>query len=740
MNSKSRSPEKSKPSTSSGHSQSSGGWQNRLENLWLRFDRFGWDIFGVVLLAIGLITLLGLIRFTEGVFITLWVDFLTRWLGFGSYFVVAFIGTLGLLSLRKQQTGLMRIRLDRVLALEGAAFIVIALLSFVEGHSLDRAEKGLDGGLIGWGLADWFDIVFPDPWDVVVLISLLSLSLFYGFGIIAFIARRIDIWAKMANDEPALILDEILPDEDIQEESKGGVGDTIRKEKKKKREVHKIDATAPDQRVVRDEQLPPLVILKRDMVSEYSEENIHQTASLIEKTLAEFGIPARVAGYRVGPTITQFAVEPGYLEKNGPEGEIVHQKVRVSQISTLSQDLALALSAERLRIEAPVPGESFVGIEVPNPKSMVVGLRSILESEEFRKNASPLGLAIGKDVSGLPVVADLSRMPHLLVAGTTGSGKSVCIAALTICLVMNNSPEELKIVMLDPKMVEFVKFNGLKHLLGKVETDPLRIMGVLRWALLEMDRRYRLLESCKVRDLDSYNRQMKRRNQETLPKIVIMIDELADLMLSAPDQTEQSLVRLAQMARATGIHLIIATQRPSTDVVTGLIKANFPARISFSVASSIDSRVILDGTGAETLLGRGDMLFLNPEIGNPIRCQGVIVTDEEIERVIEFWRKALPEEVGETPWEELLLDTEDGPDQLIEDAISIVRKMQRASASLLQRRLRIGYPRAARLIDELEEMEIVGPSLGGGREREVLLPVRDEDPDDDDLSVDEDLD
>ncbi|MCJ7624935.1 MAG: DNA translocase FtsK, partial [Anaerolineaceae bacterium] len=418
----------------------------------------------------------------------------------------------------------------------------------------------------------------------------------------------------------------------------------------------------------------------------------------------------------------------------------VHQKVRVSQISALSRDLALALSAERMRIEAPVPGESFVGIEVPNPKSMSVGLRSILESDEFRKTASPLGLGLGKDVSGLPVIADLSRMPHLLVAGTTGSGKSVCIAALAVCLAMNNSPEELKLVMLDPKMVELVRFNGLKHLLGKVETDPQRAMGVLRWALLEMDRRYRLLESSKVRDLDSYNHQMKRRNQETLPKIVILIDEMADLLLSAPDQTEQSLVRLAQMARATGMHLIMATQRPSTDVVTGLIKANFPARISFSVASSIDSRVILDVTGAETLLGRGDMLFLNPEFGSPLRCQGVIVTDEEIESVIEFWKKAKPEVDGGAPWEELLLDAEDGSDHLIKEAISVVRKMQRASASLLQRRLRIGYPRAARLIDELEEMEIVGPSQGGGREREVFLPMMDEDPEAETSSTDEELD
>ena len=279
------------------------------------------------------------------------------------------------------------------------------------------------------------------------------------------------------------------------------------------------------------------------------------------------------------------------------------QKVRVSQIANLSRDLALALSAERLRIEAPVPGRSYVGIEVPNQHNSIVRLRPLLESEAFQRLGSPLAIALGRDVSGAPVVADLARMPHLLIAGTTGSGKSVCIAALTTCLVMNNAPSDLRIAMLDPKMVELVRFNGLPHLLGKVETEQERMLGVLHWALAEMDNRYRLLETNRARDLEAYNRKMQRRKQETLPRIVILIDELADLMMSSPDQTEHSLVRLAQMARATGIHLVLATQRPSTDVVTGLIKANFPARIAFTVASSVDSRVILDMNGAETLLG-----------------------------------------------------------------------------------------------------------------------------------------
>jgi S-DNA-T family DNA segregation ATPase FtsK/SpoIIIE len=282
-------------------------------------------------------------------------------------------------------------------------------------------------------------------------------------------------------------------------------------------------------------------------------------------------------------------------------------------------------------------------------------------------------------------------------------------------------------------MVELVRFNGLPHLLGKVETNLERILGVLRWAINEMDHRYRLLESARVRDISAYNRRMEKRKQAILPRIVLLIDELADLMMSAPDQTEHSLVRLAQMARATGIHLVVATQRPSTDVVTGLIKANFPARISFTVASSIDSRVILDSPGAETLLGRGDMLFLNPESGTPARAQGVMVTDQEVEKVTTFWQKMSPVEgTAAAPWEEILSQDENSPDALVKQAIEVVRGTQRASASLLQRRLRIGYPRAARLIDELEEQGVVGPSQGGGKEREVLID-REEPGDDQDV-------
>ncbi len=438
----------------------------------------------------------------------------------------------------------------------------------------------------------------------------------------------------------------------------------------------------------------------------------------------------------MGPTVTQFAVEPGYVEKdkNGLEGDAAtRQKVRVAQISALGRDLALALSAERLRIEAPVPGRPYVGIEVPNLRSSIVRLRPILESEMFHKKPSPLNIALGRDVSGNPVVADLTSMPHLLIAGTTGSGKSVSIAAFTTCLVVNNSPEDLRLVMIDPKMVELVRFNGLPHLFGKVETDLERILAVLRWSVAEMERRYKVLESSRSRNIDTHNRKIRRKKgEQPLPRIVIMIDELADLMMSAPDQTEHNLVRLAQMARAVGIHLVVATQRPSTDVVTGLIKANFPARISFAVASSIDSRVILDTVGAEALLGRGDMLFLPPEASGPVRVQGVMISDPEVERVITFWQKSQEkgDQPEQAPWDEMIEKEQvlADRDNLVEQAIEIVRNTQRASASMLQRRLRIGYPRATRLIDELEELGVIGSAVSGGRERDVLLE-RDESQD-----------
>jgi S-DNA-T family DNA segregation ATPase FtsK/SpoIIIE len=710
----------------------------------LRFERFFWDMSGVGVITFGVLVFLGLAAWTQGAVLTPFSEFLRRWLGAGAWLLPMVTVYVGVRLLRRRHQELRPPPWGRIFVLEFAAITGLVLLSLLGGTSLSRAEAGLDGGLVGWGLSELVLFVLPLVLAVPLVTVVFLLLLFLGLGgwgaLVNYARRRPDETiageylrgAAVLGEESGVSVSPVPGQEQLgttrlaNPRSKTRLPQAFRKNLRADQEAEKPAAPQP-----RDERLPALNLLVDERAYRPDERHINLTAGLIEKTLAEFGIPARVVGFQVGPTVTQFAVEPGFVEKTGnAEEDARRHKVRVSQITALQRDLALALSAQRLRIEAPVPGRAFVGIEVPNARSSLVRLRPLLETDAFQKLESPLAIALGRDVSGRALVTDLAKMPHLLIAGTTGSGKSVCISAITTCLVMNNTPEDLRLVMIDPKMVELVRFNGLPHLYGKVETNLERILGVLHWTVAEMDRRYKLLEESRSRHIDSHNRKVARQtNGEVLPRIVVLLDELADLMMSAPEQTEPALVRLAQLARATGIHLIVATQRPSTDVVTGLIKANFPARLSFAVASGIDSRVILDTPGAEALLGRGDMLFLPPEAPAPLRAQGVIVTDQEVERVIAAWQKQVPELAGdEPPWEELLNQEEAlaDRDDLVVQAVEFVRKSQRASTSLLQRRLKIGYPRAARLMDELEELGVVGPSQGGGKEREVLIAADDE--------------
>jgi DNA segregation ATPase FtsK/SpoIIIE, S-DNA-T family len=711
-------------------------WMDRLANIKTHFGRFLWDILGVFLFAFALMTLLGILGLSKGTLLEEWVKLLYIWLGWGSLMIVLFAGAGGVLAFRRSRQPL-KIHWGRVISMEMAAFLTLAVLSVISGNRL--TEGGMWGGQVGWGLSMLIVRYVGPIWGGLIIFILWGLTVLTAFGL----WHPLEIWLLQQAGEPSTpdlesamsetpVISPLVAENTAA--SVNGGKKTSRKlppEFRKSFKVSERQDNRPSAPPPRGERLPPLNVLLGEQNIRPDERTINQTAGLIEKSLSEFGIPAKVVGFRIGPTVTQFAVQPGFIRK-GNEEDAQQMKVRVAQIASLQKDLALALSAERLRIEAPVPGRAYVGIEVPNSRSTLVRLRPLLETDAFYKVGSPLTIGLGRDVSGNPLVADLARMPHLLISGTTGSGKSVCIAALATCLAMNNAPEDLRMVMIDSKMVELIRFNGLPHLFGKVETDVQRILGVLRWVVVEMEHRYKLLEAAKARDIDAYNHRLQRRKDvQTLPRIVVLIDEMADLMMSAPDQTEHNLVRLAQMARATGIHLVVATQRPSTDVVTGLIKANFPARLAFAVASGVDSRVILDLPGAETLLGRGDMLFLNPEVGNPIRAQGVIVTDQEIERVIAHWQKMAPERDTRPPWESLLSDSADegSDDVLIEQAITVLKKEQRASASMLQRRLRIGYPRAARLLDKLEEMGAVGPSMGGGRDREVLLEPDEENGD-----------
>ncbi len=689
-------------------------FQDKTGDFLHQFRRFGWDLLGTLLILISVLSLFGFLGFSKGTLLNPWIWVLKHNFGWGGIPFVLSLTGLGIICFRHRAGKPNWFSLGKVIALECAFFSLLALFSLFNGGSLTRAESGLDGGVIGWGLANilWPTLPMILAGFIYTVFTLIFLIL--GLGLLRPLYHLLLRWADTT--EPA------------QHEKKSEA--INRAAQRRFNEANQT--TDIDQHINqwRDDRLPPLNLLLADTSWIPDETQIRANARVIEKTLAEFAIPARVIGYRVGPTVTQYALEPGFIEKLTTEGEVVKQKVRVSQISSLSRDLALALSASRLRIETPVPGRSYIGIEVPNSSSAMVRLRGILESEDFRKLKSPLALGLGRNVSGEAVVADLAKMPHLLIAGTTNSGKSVCITALTACLVMNNTPNDLKLVMLDPKMVELVRYNGLPHLLGKVETELERMLAVLRWALVEMDSRYRLLENAKARDLADYNRKMRIKKQPTLPNIVILIDELADLMMNAPDQTEHSLIRLAQMARATGIHLVVATQRPSTDVVTGLIKANFPARISFLVASAMDSRVVLDMNGAEALLGKGDMLLLDPQKGMLQRAQGVMVSDREIEKILTHWQKMSQGEASEAPWEAMVeAPKNEREDELIDQAIAVVRAAGKASTSLLQRRLRIGFPRAASLIDELEERGIVGPSVGSGKDREVLIDSDDENED-----------
>ncbi|HET7012253.1 MAG TPA: DNA translocase FtsK [Anaerolineales bacterium] len=716
------------------------GWSQIAWDLAGRLREHAEDIGAVLLSAAALLTLLGMLRWTSGALVDGWIDLLRRWLGWFSIAVpLTLVAIATVLVLRRLGTPL-DIPWLQVIAVEFGVFALMGAVAAFGNLSLAESESGSGGGLIGWGLSALLSGVLG---RILAGILLLAVSV-AGF----IVAARL----PGAAPRPTSPLRTLVPTEDgdsewlpeprpleaiVAREREPEESQAPRRSVPREfRKTFKVEAPSEARRrsPERDERLPPYDLLEKGEATRITSREINQMAGLIEKTLADFGLPAKVVDFRTGPAVTQFAVEPGFVEHTTPDGEVKKQKVRVSQISALASDLALALSAPALRIEAPVPGQAYVGIEVPNRRAALVRLRSAMESDAFQRIGSPLSIALGRDVAGEAVAADLAAMPHLLIAGTTGSGKSVCITSLATCLLFNNSPDDLRLVMIDPKMVELVRFNGVAHLIGKVETELERITVVLRWCTAEMDRRYKLLEQAAARDIEAYNRRMRRRRDvERLPRLVIMIDELADLMMMAPDQTEHTLVRLAQMGRATGLHLVVATQRPSTDILTGLIKANFPARISFAVASMIDSRVILDSTGAETLLGKGDMLYVSPEASAPVRIQGAFVDDAEIERLVTYWqeqREVEPEQ-RRAPWEDMLVrqEAQGDQDEILEQAIELVKQTGFASASMLQRRLRIGYPRAARLMDELEDLGVVGRSQSGGKTREVL--IRDEEEEED---------
>lgn len=456
----------------------------------------------------------------------------------------------------------------------------------------------------------------------------------------------------------------------------------------------------------------PLDILDKNSTKPVSG-NIKDRQEILQKTLRNFGIEVEMGDVSVGPTVTQYTLRPS-------EG------VKLAAITALSNDLSLALAAHPIRIEAPIPGKSLVGIEVPNDQIGAVRLREILESLEWKKRISPLTVVLGRDVSGKPWIADLTRMPHLLVAGSTGSGKTVCLNTLIISLLYQNSPDDLKLLLIDPKRVELPAYNEIPHLITPVIVDVKQTVNALRWAIMEMERRFEALSKAGARDIKSFNADCAP--DEKIPYLVIVVDELADLMVAAATEVEGSIIRLAQMARAVGIHLILATQRPSVDVITGLIKANITSRIAFSVASLMDSRTILDTSGAEKLLGRGDMLFISSELGKPKRLQGAFISDGEIRRIVTYLKKASsPDYIDLQAQSSLTLpngmagSNMGNEDPLLDDAKEIITQAGKASASLLQRRLKVGYARSARILDLLEAEGFIGPG-DGAKPREILDP------------------
>jgi len=465
-----------------------------------------------------------------------------------------------------------------------------------------------------------------------------------------------------------------------------------------------------------DYQLPPISLLKLPKQTDQSGEYdlVHANAAKLERTFQSFGVKARVTQVHIGPAVTKYEVHPDV-------------GVKVSRIVSLTDDLALALAAKDIRMEAPIPGKSAIGIEVPNSEIAVVSLREVIE-DSYDKLDAKLLIGLGRDITGEAVLAELNKMPHLLVAGATGSGKSVCINAIITSLLMRTKPHEVKMMLIDPKRVELSVYNGVPHLLAPVVTNPKKASQALQKVVNEMERRYELFSHTGTRNIEGYNDYIRKHNMETgekqplLPFIVVVVDELADLMMVAPGDVEESITRLAQMARAAGIHLIIATQRPSVDVITGVIKANIPSRIAFAVSSQTDSRTILDMGGAEKLLGRGDMLFYPSGASKPIRVQGAYLSDEEVEAVVDFVTSQQKAQYQEEMIPDDIQDTdEEVEDELYEEAVQLVAEMQTASVSLLQRRFRIGYTRAARLIDEMEKRGVVGP-YEGSKPRQVLIP------------------
>ena len=737
------------------------------------------DFLGYFLVLLAILTIISFITSQRGSITEWWIQILRQGFGWGAFILPIGLLVVGVWVVLRHIETFPPLSLGRTLGLISLFLNSLTWMHLFTDGGWGAAKAGIGGGYLGGVFEQFFVVTVGKPAAIVITLAWFFLSVLLAL--------------ELSFPELYMMLRETLESEPkpvTKEVSKRSATSTNTKNKKQTAQTHNTPAPALKSRPMQNMGFEPIASLneetavvqqqtpvetvnptveqketapasdepimelgiKTTQIAQQSNWKIPKlddilnpaspvaqqssmdadNAHLIEETLASFGAPVHVVEIHRGPAITQYGIEPDYIEtRNG------RTRVRVNKITNLADDLALALAAKSIRIQAPVPGKSYIGIEVPNVETSPVTLREILENNAFKKLRSKLRFALGVDVAGNPVAAKLDTLPHLLIAGTTGSGKSVCVNTILCSMLLNNTPEDLRLVLVDPKRVELTGYNNVPHLLAPVITDADKVIGALKWILREMDSRYHKFAKLGVRNISEYNKQAEN---DHLPYIVTIIDELADLMMLAPDETEKSITRLAQLARATGIHLILATQRPSTDVVTGLIKANFPARIAFAVASGIDSRVILDQPGAERLLGRGDMLFLAPDAPAPVRLQGVFVSDQEIRKLIKYWKNEAVENGTDSlarpgasgpvdmpdnslPLKQIPLWDEvekENKDALYDEAIDAVRKEGRASITMLQRKLRIGYTRAARMIDTMEEDGIISESLPNSQFREIL--------------------
>jgi S-DNA-T family DNA segregation ATPase FtsK/SpoIIIE len=606
-------------------------------------------------------------------------------------------------------------------AVAGSVLVTISLAglihSFMGEDGAAVAAAGMGGGWIGNFLFNGLNTIVGGIVSRLILIILVLVSFMLIFDR-AFIASFIQAKPEDEEEEDDAYGSTTESKVKVMGEIQAGPGESSPLKKFRFGKAAPVAAEVAPKAAVRapaprrsDWNYPPITLL-RAMDEKPQAGNIKSRMELIQKTLKDFNIDVTMTDVRIGPTVSQYTLKPA-------EG------VKLTQITARQDDLALALAAESLRVEAPIPGKSLVGVEIPNDKKAIVGLRDILKHASFANHSSKLAIALGRDAAGDPSVVDLARMPHVLIAGATGSGKSVCINTLILSLLMNNSPDELRMILVDPKRVELTLYNGIPHLLTPVITEPKDTVKALNWCVREMERRYKLLSGTGKRNIEQYN-QSPDLGEGRLPFIVVIIDELADLMMASAREVESKIVRLAQMARAVGIHLVVATQRPSVDVITGLIKANIPTRIAFAVTSQIDSRTIIDSTGAEKLLGYGDMLYMSTDLGKPRRVQGVYCSEEEISSVIAHIRQ---QETADRYDPTILEDQvesrfvsagglDDEEEALLREAYDLVRKHNRASTSMLQTYMKLGYNKAKRIITAMEERGMIGPERGG-KQREV---------------------